>query len=423
MSRKTRLYRAKTGRTGGKARPEAEKSASPRITVAKWVKSKNKRQNTKRKRCANLNRSGNAREQLNPVAPAVEPKQLTPSQQNKIIQAETALNNPNITPCSKGKQHSSQIIMLMIRVVSLFVTLRHTITSACQTASKLFGASRELIRQHVMLWYNKKEIRPVGKKRGQGSARYDDNNHILKHEHLSAITKFVDNNNKKAGGMTSVRVIRNHLLRTFGVRYKRSAIYYALRARLGYRYAKPTSRCVVITEKRRRRLRKHYLQRDLALKLQARGEAIIVYMDESYVHQNHFPKNCWFHPDRPKVTRPAGKGKRLIIIYAITVDGLLRYCPAGEDNPPAPGEFDSGIYPTSEMVYRAKSARGDYHDQMDCDTFMLWMQRRLVPAFESKYPGKTMILCLDNAPYHHGRHKDGFWCKEHNKSEIARGET
>ena len=81
-------------------------------------------------------------------------------------------------------------------------------------------------------------------------------------------------------------------------------------------------------------------------------------------------------------------------MHAITKDGLLRYCPLGDDNPPAPGEFDAGIYITAEMVFRAKSVRGDYHDQMDCDTFMMWLERRLVPAFEARYPGKTMVFVL-----------------------------
>ena len=155
--------------------------------------------------------------------------------------------------------------------------------------------------------------------------------------------------------MTSTRSIRNFLLREFGIRFNRSAIYYALRVRLGYQYDKPRSRCVIMTEQRRRRLRKHWLQRDLALKAQARGEAVIVYMDESYAHQNHFPAKCWFHPQNPKVTRPRGKGQRLIIVYAITADGLLRYCPAGDDHPPAPAEFDSSIQCTCQENPRGLS--------------------------------------------------------------------
>ena len=87
---------------------------------------------------------------------------------------------------------------------------------------------------------------------------------------------------------------------------------------------------------------------------------------------------------------------------------------------PTPAEFDSAPYPTAEMIYRAKSSRGDYHDNFDCDTFMMWMDRRMLPAFRAKHgPDKILILIMDNAPYHHGRHKDGFFCQEYNKAEIC----
>ena len=307
----------------------------------------------------------------------------------------------------------------MIRIVSLLITMGLTMTMACTKAGALIGANHSIIQNNVKLWFEENVFPPCGNKRGQGSAHYGDHNHVLRRNHLESIRNYIDSNNNKSGGMVSIRSIRNHLQREFGVRYNRNALYYCLSVRLGYKYAKPKSKCVLMTDKRKRRLRRHWLQRDLALKAQARGEAILVYMDESYIHQNHFPAKCWLHPDRPHVTRPAGKGQRCIIVNAITLDGLLRYCPRGEDNPPAPGEWDSGIYPTAEMVYRAKSARGDYHDQMDCDTFMMWLERRCLPAFEAKYPDKQMILVLDNAPYHHGRHEDGFFCSEHNKAQIA----
>ncbi|CAN0447970.1 unnamed protein product [Ascophyllum nodosum] len=34
--------------------------------------------------------------------------------------------------------------------------------------------------------------------------------------------------------------------------------------------------------------------------------------------------------------------------------------------------------------------------------FMEWLQHRLTPAFNEVFPGKKMILVLDNASYHHG---------------------
>jgi hypothetical protein len=40
---------------------------------------------------------------------------------------------------------------------------------------------------------------------------------------------------------------------------------------------------------------------------------------------------------------------------------------------------------------------------MDSDNYMRWVQNRLLPTFEAKYPGKKMVLIQDNAPYHHKR--------------------
>jgi hypothetical protein len=34
---------------------------------------------------------------------------------------------------------------------------------------------------------------------------------------------------------------------------------------------------------------------------------------------------------------------------------------------------------------------------------MKWVENRLIPSFESKYPNKKMVLICDNAPYHHKR--------------------
>ena len=65
--------------------------------------------------------------------------------------------------------------------------------------------------------------------------------------------------------------------------------------------------------------------------------------------------------------------------------------------------------PTAEMMFPAgeKSSLGDYHKNMNADMFMLWLKRRLIPTFKVLYPGKKMILILDNAAYHHGM-SDGW---------------
>jgi hypothetical protein len=48
------------------------------------------------------------------------------------------------------------------------------------------------------------------------------------------------------------------------------------------------------------------------------------------------------------------------------------------------------------------NAKSDYHDNMDGPTWEKYVRNRLVPAFRARYPGCTMILNLDNAPYHLG---------------------
>ena len=58
---------------------------------------------------------------------------------------------------------------------------------------------------------------------------------------------------------------------------------------------------------------------------------------------------------------------------------------------------------TCETLWVAQSHTGDYHDNMNSEMFMLWVQNKLVPCFETLLPNKQMILVADNAPYHHSR--------------------
>ncbi|CAN0587529.1 unnamed protein product, partial [Laminaria digitata] len=112
-------------------------------------------------------------------------------------------------------------------------------------------------------------------------------------------------------------------------------------------------------------------------------------MDESFCHQLHGSAYSYFPTDdkgqvEDGMGRTSGKGVR-IMIHAITRDG-----PMG----------------TAEMLWQAKKKTKDYHDSMDQDMFMRWLEFRLTPAFKAEYwkDGRQpkMILVLDNAPYHHG---------------------
>ena len=108
----------------------------------------------------------------------------------------------------------------------------------------------------------------------------------------------------------------------------------------------------------------------------------------------------------------SGKGRCLVIMHAITLDGPLYDCEEDGVTPIDdlkwkgdtchPQKRSDGKL-TWETLWVAQSHVGDYHDNMNSDMFMKWLKERLCPLFAKKYPGKKMVLITDNAPYHHAR--------------------
>jgi hypothetical protein len=140
-----------------------------------------------------------------------------------------------------------------------------------------------------------------------------------------------------------------------------------------------------------------------ARRLESEGTHIIVCMDESYIHQRRASTKIWANthePDSKLVRGDADGGRRLIILDAMTKDRLL-HTPA---EPTA--ELDESISNT-ELVFESHGSDGDYHKCMNGENFVLWMRNRLFTAFSALYPGKKMILLLDNVRYHH--HRGPLW--------------
>ena len=144
-----------------------------------------------------------------------------------------------------------------------------------------------------------------------------------------------------------------------------------------------------------------------------------MYVDESYLHQKHSSNYTYFHPDSAdgnKVFCGSGKGQRLIILHAITKDGLLSV-DGHERQIDDTWELQKAAS-TSEWVFVGKIKKMDYHKNMNGDNFMRWVQLCLIPSFEAKYPNKTMILVLDNAPYHHCRGDDYIDIRNMKRKEL-----
>ncbi|CAN0433341.1 unnamed protein product, partial [Ascophyllum nodosum] len=156
--------------------------------------------------------------------------------------------------------------------------------------------------------------------------------------------------------------------------------------RLGYRRRRGRIKTFPLDGKRLARIRRFLVEMDRAVKEEDKHEAIIAYMDESFVHQAHGSVYSYFFTDENGAVddgfgRTIGKGLRMIMVHAITKHGPLD---------------------TAEFLWQAKLSKGDYHASMTDVMFMEWLGRRLAPAFEKLFGDKKMILVLDNASYHHG---------------------
>ena len=176
-------------------------------------------------------------------------------------------------------------------------------------------------------------------------------------------------------------------------------------------------------------LRNFLITLDKLEKMKADGNSenvVYVFMDESYVHENHQSKYSYLTKDEVDngTDWSTGKGKRLIILHAITEDGPLAErdehgypidCLDWRGDTPHPKDIEGKL--TCETLWVATSHTGDYHDNMCSDMFMQWVRTRLVPTFEKLYPNKKMVLVADNAPYHHRRKIGSLYSKS--KKEMC----
>lgn len=102
----------------------------------------------------------------------------------------------------------------------------------------------------------------------------------------------------------------------------------------------------------------------------------IVYLDETWVKQNHMRGHIWQNSDNTEGLKvPIGKGGRLIVCHA--------------------GSPSFGFVKNSKLVFRCKSgSQADYHSQMNATVFQKWFIDMLGNLEE------PCIIVMDNATYH-----------------------
>lgn len=102
----------------------------------------------------------------------------------------------------------------------------------------------------------------------------------------------------------------------------------AMLSRLGYKRRRGRIKTPPLDADRLARIRLFLVEMDLAKKAEDAGLAVIVYMDESFVHQAHGSAYSYFPSDEHGVVhdgigRTTGKGLRMIMVHTITKWGPL----------------------------------------------------------------------------------------------------
>lgn len=129
------------------------------------------------------------------------------------------------------------------------------------------------------------------------------------------------------------------------------------------------------------------------------GKTVLVFMDESYIHSSHNAKKAWMLINSPKghdVNGTDGKGKRLMILHAMSRFGLLADC----DDEDVNNNLTETFHTCAVVFTEVGVHNGDYHANFDGEKFIAWLTYRLLPTFKKMFPSKKMVLVLDNASYH-----------------------
>lgn len=160
-----------------------------------------------------------------------------------------------------------------------------------------------------------------------------------------------------------------------------------------------------------------------------KGESVLVFVDQSFCNLRHRRHETVADlEDDSYVTRPhrsgpkavlrtgIGRGQLLIISHAITRDGLLARLDAdGQLDRPRFAADPTAV--SAELIYESGKEHDDYHSHFDNATFLAWVKRQLFPAFNAKYPGKRMVMILDNSGNQSAK-RDDYVKPVANKQEL-----
>ena len=248
------------------------------------------------------------------------------------------------------------------------------------------------------------EEKKEGSLRGKANKNYCKTHLLLNEEQVQWVVQYVDDEHSEGRSVNNTN-IRSAIYNEFSIELSRTRMARTLHA-LDLNWKKAKGRQRKFGDYRSDAIRNYLIGLS---QFRKKDDVVFVYTDESYIHSTHCAENSYIAKGKV-LNKGSGKGRRLIILHAITEDGPLCELEDGfpvtdlvwNKDTPHPVDREDGLL-TAECLWLANSNSGDYHDNMCSDMFLQWVERKLIPTFERKYPNKTMVLVSDNAPYHHKR--------------------
>lgn len=333
-------------------------------------------------------------------------------QQQQLENQITILTNP------RGRSLTTESNSLLLRIM-LQAKSDHQLnqTPMLYLVTHLTGISYATLHRLYRHYLDSGEVLIIDStNRGAGSSKHIYHDSDLNMEQICSIHQFLlDRSN--AGELCTARNVIEHLKEEFNIKISIRTTQ-RIMLKIGYRYGKANFIGAMNDEARRKRIRTFIHQYSAALN---NNQTVIIYTDESYVNANHSSCYTWYAPasiQRNNVKKPSGRGKRLIILIGISLNGPI----VSRDKKKQPITCSDNIDEkclSAELIFEAVEHDGDYHQCMNGEIYMKWLENRLIPTFKKLFSNKKMALILDNASYHHVRGEDWISPNTMRKLELA----
>ena len=366
---------------------------------------------------------------------------LRPSTRNGRLAYDSARRNElqlnqrlselrTLSPAHQGVAWSHQLCVTILQVVvGLMLCCLVTKTSACRFVEHAMGHSYSRVMQ-LATAYLGSGVLPSTVRRPRGPIPYASE--VFSGDQQRAILAQVSAWHAEGVAVTC-RAVQEWMAREWDALLSVRRIRWYMRL-WGCVWGRVYEMPPVDPIKHKKRVAQCIVSLDRARADEENGTHIIVYTDESYIHDNHAIQFSWFPSMGSNRIARAKRRGRLIIFHAITKDGLLTHARSEDDGnlniSTTNAEYVYHIVPqkTTQPTNKRSAAlatvitpcedsvstlkdkkddKEDYHGNIGTEMWMTWLENRLIPAFKSKYPHHKMILVMDNASYHNA-HEDGW---------------